>query len=163
MIWIPGNVPSSKSSNIKTEHGIFKSKQVRQYLQGLGVKKYSTRHGVTGYKTRPNLFRDAITPYGGLYDYPVILGMHFVRSSRRRFDFNNASQIICDLLAAHGFVEDDDCDHLYPVPMWRNGGFYSLDKHAPGVWLAVLDRQVFKRAVTANPFLEAICEHKTKE
>lgn len=170
MIWIPGNVPSSKNSKVATSKldestgkirkGIFNSKQVSKYLQGLGVKSYSEKRGVEDYKTRPNLFRQAVEKYPIKTDYPIILGMHFVRDSKRRFDFNNASQIICDLLVAHRFIDDDDCQHLYPVPMYftsgglhfESGGFYSVDKHAAGVFLDVIYRDRFIGAVSVSPF-----------
>ena len=153
MIFIKGNVPSSKNSKVKTATGIFNSKTVSKYLQSIGVKSYSSKNGVTDYKTRPNLFRQAVQGMRIKTDYPIILGMHFVRDSRRRFDFNNASQIICDLLVAHRFIDDDDCQHLYAVPLWFEiGGFYSVDKKAPGVWLEVLDRDRFIDAVRHIPF-----------
>lgn len=153
MIFIPGNVPSSKNSKVKTATGLFNSKTVSKYLQSLGVKSYSSKNGVQEYKTRPNLFRQAVELACIKTDYPIILGMHFVRDSRRRFDFNNVSQVVCDLMVAHGFIEDDDCDHLYAVPLWMTiGGFYHVDKKAPGVFLEVLDRARFIDAVSVAPF-----------
>jgi hypothetical protein len=51
-----------------------------------------------------------------------------------RFDV----QIIADLLVAHGCITDDDMDHFLPIPMWKNGQWYSLDKNNPGVWIDLI-------------------------
>lgn len=139
MIWIPGNVPSSKTSQIKTQRGIFKSRAVSKYLQFIGVKRYSSRSGVENYKRRPNIFDtpELREEFFGLC-YPVTLGVHFVRKTKGRFDFINACQIIFDLLVAHRILEDDDMDHLLPVPLRINRRDYTVSKHRPGVFLQVL-------------------------
>jgi hypothetical protein len=139
LIFIEGNVPSSKNSKVKTSHGVFSSAAVRKYLQKIGVKKYR-KDFVEGYKKRPNLFD---TPelraefYGA--EYPIVLGVHFVRKTRGRFDFINMCQLIFDLLVAHQVIPDDDMNHLEPVPMKINGATYTINKERPGVYLACLD------------------------
>lgn len=136
-IFIPGNVPSLKNSKIMTKRGIFHSKTVSKYLQKIGVKKYSSK-GYENYKTRPNLFLHAI---GDLKKAikgqkpPAVIGFFFIRGTRHRFDFVNVCQIICDLLVAHGVIEDDDVSHLVPIPIQINGLWYKYDKENPGVWL----------------------------
>jgi len=141
-VFIPGNVPSSKNSKIKTANGVFPSKTVKRYLQSLGIQKYSTRNGVTGYKRRPNLFlRYAHPLQADLAEAvkPVRLGFYFVRDSRRKFDFHNACQIVCDLLTAHGIIEDDNCDVMVPEAIFIDGSCYRVDKNNPGVWLRILE------------------------
>lgn len=140
-IFIPFNTPSSKNSR----QGRFFSKTVRRYLQKLGVKNYSmSKKSVENYKTRPNLFEKSIKPMREhLKDRqsPYLVGFYFVRGTKHRFDFVNVCQIICDLLVAHGVIEDDNMDYLipYPLPAEKLTGFgtgwYGYDKETPGVWL----------------------------
>ena len=140
MIFIPGEVPSSKNSKIKSKHGVFSSVAVKKYLRFLGVKKYSCRSGVEGYKKRPNIFDtpELRSEFRGC-EYPVVLGVHFVRRTKGKFDFINIVQIIADLLVAHRVIEDDDINHLIPVCMTIDGQNYHVDKHKPGVYLQILD------------------------
>jgi hypothetical protein len=136
VIFIPGEVPSSKNSKVKAARGVFMSKATRQYLQAQGIKSYSARNGVEGYKRRPNLFdTPALRHEFAGREYPIVLGMHFVRATKRRWDFCNMSQIICDLLVAHKIIVDDDIEHLIPVALRFNDKLYSVDKERPGVWL----------------------------
>lgn len=144
MIFIPFNCPSLKNSKIATTIGrgankrtiLLPSKTVKNYLQKLGIKKYGS-HGVESYATRPNLFRHAVGDYFLGCPKPVIVGFHFIRDSRRKFDFHNAVQIIADLLVAHGFIEDDNMDFFIPTPMRIDGKWYSVDKLNPGCWLKI--------------------------
>ena len=153
MIFIPGNVPSLKNSKqlgktkpryicpvckqgVGQRPLVMHSKPVKNYLQNMGIKKYSAGY-VEDYVTRPNLFRLAVGDYFEGCNIPVIVGFHFVRDSRRKFDFHNAVQIIADLLVAHGFIEDDNMDCFIPDAMWMNDGWYSIDKNNPGVWIEI--------------------------
>ena len=137
MIFIPHNVPSLKNSKIATTHGVFHSKTCRRYLQKIGVKKYGKT--VEDYRTRENLFRKSVGNYFDNREYPIAVGFHFVRDSRRKFDFHNAVQILADLLVAHGFIVDDDMDHFLPCPLYKDRMWYSIDKQNPGVWLEIKD------------------------
>lgn len=136
MIFIPGDVPSSKNSKIKTASGVFNSKAVRKYLQNIGVKNFSSsKKTVEEYKTRPNLFRQSVGQYFYSSGYPVFVGFHFVRKTKMKFDFHNMCQIIADLLVAHDFIQDDDIEHFIPVPLKLHGQWWSYDKENPGVFL----------------------------
>ena len=56
LIFIPGNVPSSKNSRINTSKGSFASKTVKSYLNSLGIQSYSSsKKLVKGYVNKPNL------------------------------------------------------------------------------------------------------------
>ena len=142
MIFIPGNVPSLKNSKqISTVAGkpvLLYSKTVKKYLQNLGIQRLSSRTGITEYKTRQNLFKQAINGFFDDAPTPCVLGFNFVRDSKRVFDFHNACQIICDLLVAHGDIKDDDIKHLIPVPMMINGSWYSVCRERPGVYLKII-------------------------
>lgn len=142
-IVIPGNVPSLKNSKIKTSKGIFPSKTVTKYLRSLGIKSYSVRRKeITGYVKKPNgflrIFEEAnwVKP-----SEKVVIGFHFIRKSKHKFDFHNAVQIIADLMVAHDFIEEDDMDWFIPIPLTvslkasldGSKEFYSYDKENPGV------------------------------
>jgi len=150
MMFIPGNVPSLKNSKIKTSRGIFSSKTVKKYIMALGIQSFSSsKQTVKGYvdPNRPNQF-EALRPHFEAMrkgkEYPLIIGYHHVRNSKRLFDFSNSVEIIQDLLTAHGFIPDDNVKYVLPVPMTIDGKlaiegkvreeeWYSVDKENPGV------------------------------
>jgi len=111
------------------------SKTVRKYLQKLGVKKYSvSKKTVEDYKTRPNLFEAAVKSMRDELKCrkpPYLIGLHFVRDSKRKFDWMNSAAIICDLLVAHDVIEDDNMDYLIPSPFLINSVWYQIDKEFP--------------------------------
>jgi len=141
MIWIQFNVPSLKNSKIKTSRGIFPSKTVMKYLRKLGIAKYSvSKKIVKGYATRPNQFEDLRAQFEeALKDKspPFVVALHFVRDSKRKFDFHNAVQIIADLMVAHDFIEDDNMDYFIPTALLIEDKYYSVDKECPGVWIEI--------------------------
>jgi hypothetical protein len=137
MIFIPGNCPSLKNGKAM---GKFHPKPVTKYLRSLNIQTYSaSKKEVKGYKDpdRPNLFRQYIGNYFDDLKYPIIVGTHFVRNSRRIFDVINAQQILFDLLTAHGYIEDDNSNFIIPVTFRINGNNYSIDKETPGTWVKI--------------------------
>ena len=139
-VFIPHNTPSSKNSR----QGNFMSEQCRHYLQKIGVQDYSSsKKTVTDYKTRANLFRQLFEDEG--WEKPsgrAMIGVHFVRKSRHRFDWHNIVQIIFDLMTAHDLIEDDDMEWLIPVPYKRNGKWYTYDKKNPGAYIRLIEEDV---------------------
>lgn len=143
MIFIPGNTPSSKNGKV---NGIYHSKTVTKYLRSLGIQNYSvSKRTVKGYRDpqRKNLFIECVGDYFKDREYPIVLGVHFVRNSRRKFDFHNICQVVMDLLLAHHFIEDDNMHYLIPAPFKINGRWFSIDKENPGVWLKILNPNDF--------------------
>ena len=143
MIFIKGNVPSLKNSKVKTSRGIFSSKTVKKYLANLGIQRYSSsRKEVLGYKTRPNIFQEQIVPQIiellENKEPPFEIGFHFVRGTKHKFDFNNANQLIADLIVAHDVLEDDNMDYFIPFALKIDNKFYSVDKTNPGVWIKII-------------------------
>lgn len=142
MIFLPENTPSLKNSK---PNGRFHSPSVVKYLRKLGIQGYSpSKKTVKEYKPglktyKPNLFREAVGDYFENREHPIVLGFHFVRDSRRLFDIVNAQHIILDLLTAHQFIEDDNCNCLVPMSMKMNNNWYSVDKNNPGCYLKVLE------------------------
>src|SRR3990170_966900 len=105
MIFIPGNVPSSKNN-----------KQIAKSKAGIPF--------IINSKLSYNYKRDKKSVFGWLrprfekmcmHTPMIYLGFYFVRDSKRKFDFNNASQIICDLMVDYKWVEDDNASILTPV------------------------------------------------
>jgi hypothetical protein len=140
-LFISTNVPSLKNSKVKTSKGIFSSKTVGKYLRGLGIQSYSSsKKIVKGYVNRPNEFlkcQEYFEKY--LINKPYEIGFHFVRGTKHKFDFNNATQIIADLMTAHNFIEDDDMDNFIPFPFKINNQFYTYNKENPGVYIKILN------------------------
>lgn len=143
LIFVPNNTPSLKNSKVKTSRGVFASKTVKKYLTALGIQRYSSsKKEVIGYVKKPNLFENIRSQFELEIkdkEYPLLIGMHFVRNSKRDFDFNNATQIINDLLVAHNMIEDDCCRIMFPLPLMLNGRWYTVDKENPGVYIKILN------------------------
>ena len=141
LIFIPFNVPSLKNSKVKTSKGIFASPTVKKYLSLLGIQSYSSsKKIVKGYVKRENLFEKLRSEFENELKgktEPYNFGFHFVRDSRRSFDFNNANQIIADLLVAHDIIEDDNMNYFLPYPLKINGKAYVIDKENPGVYVKI--------------------------
>lgn len=142
-IFIPGNVPSSKNSKVMTSRGLFFSKTVKKYLQKIGIQSFSvSKKIVIGYKTRENEFAKLLENFNFNYnDGPLIIGFHFVRGTRHKFDFHNAVQIVADLLVAHNFIEDDNMDYFIPMAFKMNKKWYSYNKEKPGVYIKIYNKE----------------------
>lgn len=154
MIFIPGNVPSLKNSKVKAKGGIFSSPSVNKYIRSLGIQSFSSRNKIIkGYvdKTRPNIlemFRTEIESMKIDKEDPLFIGFHQVRKDNRKFDFSNSVEIIQDLFVAHNFIEDDNVQYMFPIPMTIDGRlptvdnlrkeqWYSVDKENPGVFIKI--------------------------
>jgi hypothetical protein len=122
-IWLNGNVPSSKNSKRLVTRGgkprLIWSKLAMAYkravLPEMGAELMHWH----------NLISESKEPH--------IVCFHFVRSSKRKFDFHNACQTISDLMVEADWISDDNMDVFIPVPLQIDGRWYSIDKDAPGV------------------------------
>lgn len=144
MVFIQHNVPSLKNGKIATSKGVFSSKTVQKYLRKHGIQHYSSsKKTVDRYKTIPMTFPiNEIKQLLTGVSYPIILGFHFVRDSKRSFDFNNANQIILDLLTSFNLILDDSMDYVIPQVLWIDGKHYSVDKNEPGVYIKILNNEL---------------------
>ena len=142
LIFIPGNVPSSKNSRINTKNGSFASKTVKDYLNNLGIQSYSSRKKtVKGYVNKPNLIENLREDFLKQIEgkkLPLEIGFHFVRNSKRKFDFHNIVQVILDILTASDIIIDDNMDCVLPFALKIDNKFYSVDKECPGVWIKII-------------------------
>ena len=120
VIWIPGNVPSSKNSrtfNFSMKRS-FASKTVQRYIRN------SEKH----YKKNKAKFRKLIEKL----HKPYHVEFTFVRGTRHKFDYINPAQTVQDLMVKYKWIEDDNCTIMMP-----SFGDYEYDKENPGVRIEV--------------------------
>lgn len=123
-IFIPGNVPSSKNSKQWT--GKFLTSSKNTHLWRKNTKIYWEQ------------FKEEFLKQKGSSSLPLLVGMHFVRKSRHKFDFNNVTQTIQDEMVTYGWMEDDNSDLMLPLPLFKNNSSYTYDKLNPGVYLKII-------------------------
>lgn len=126
MIFIKGNVPSLKNSKqwIPKIKKLIPSKTVQKYYKN--------------YEYQFDELKDNFLSLIKNKNIPIIIEVHFVRDSKRKFDFINACQIIFDLMVKHGWLEDDDMNNLIPFPLQlRSNKWFSYNKENSGVWLKI--------------------------
>ena len=140
MVFVQFNTPSLKNSKIATSRGVFASKTVMKYLRAHGIQHYSSsKKEITRYKTIPMIFPiDELRELFSTAEYPIKIGFHFVRDSKRTFDFNNSTQILLDLFTAFDIIEDDSMQYVLPFPMEIDGSYYTINKENPGCWIDIL-------------------------
>lgn len=126
IFFIPGAVPSSKNSRIMTRSGLFiASKATQKY------RKESAAYWLKFKREFQNFIKDK--------PRPIIIGLHFVRGSRHKWDFINPAQTIQDEMTKAGWIADDNVDEILPVPLFLNESYWSYDKNNSGVYIAVLE------------------------
>jgi Holliday junction resolvase RusA-like endonuclease len=118
-IFIKGNVPSSKNSQVWTGRFLVSSKTVQKY-------KKDTKNQWINNK---DIFLESIQDI----TYPIKVSFTFVRGTKHKFDYVNMLQIIQDLMIKYEWIEDDNSDILIPV-----FGKYKYDKNNPGVIIKVI-------------------------
>jgi hypothetical protein len=162
-IYISDNVPSSKNSKEIMQMFTGKSKCCNATYEKLAVKMYrctscgkSCELGTRTILHNSKNVQEYIDTHSNEYitnrplflelikrmELPIYLGMYFIRQSKHRWDMNNASQIITDLMVKHCLIPDDDTQHLIPVFL----GFHH-DKDKPGVILMPLSKE-YKLSLT---------------
>tara|TARA_R110001592_G_scaffold155886_1_gene386001 strand:+ start:267 stop:641 length:375 start_codon:yes stop_codon:yes gene_type:complete len=124
MIFIKGNVPSSKNSKQWTGRMLIKSKATMRYEK-------ATEQDWAGNKEK---FLKAIDEK----EVPYKIGYYFVRGSRHKYDWVNPVQTIQDLMVKHEWIEDDNTTVMVPIPFKIKGVFGHYDKNHPGVYIKVL-------------------------
>lgn len=131
-IWIAYNVPSKKNSK-RILYKTGKNGRKHPFIgSSLLVKEYE-KVTAMAYAAHAKEFRRMAEGK----KLPLIVQMTFVRSSKRRIDFNNISQVICDLMQEYEWIEDDNMDHLIAIPPLEPPHYY-IDKFNPGVKIEVL-------------------------
>lgn len=126
MIFIPGNVPSSKNGKQWTGKMLIHSKAMQKYIKNT--------------KGAWQELKEAFLEEIGDKEKPHLIGMHFAKGTRHKFDWVNCVETIQDMMTHHGWIEDDNVEEMIPIPFKRNGYFYTVDKNNPGAYIKVYDR-----------------------
>lgn len=119
MIYIKGNVPSSKNSKQWTGRMLINSKTVRNYLK---VYEYQFIE-----------YREEFIKLIKNKDKPLNVCFYFIRDSKRRFDYVNVCQLPLDLMVKHKWIDDDNAQEI--IPIFKG---YEVDKSKAGVIISVL-------------------------
>src|SRR5210317_1739336 len=114
MIFISGNVPSSKNSKQWTGRMLIKSKTTMRYI------KASKEQWEENKEKFLKLLEGKQTPY--------IIGFYFVRGTKHKYDWVNPVQTIQDLMVSYGWLEDDNTTVMYPIPFKIKGKYGHYDK-----------------------------------
>lgn len=125
MIFIQGNFPSFKNSKQFTGKFFIMSKTVQKYL-----KKYEAH-----WKDVPDDFKNLKEE-----DFPITVGLHFIRGTAHRWDFHNMVQGVADLMVKHSWIPDDSMDYFIPQVLYMDGKHYGYDKDHPGVWIKLVKK-----------------------
>ena len=139
-----------------TRRGIFPSPTVTKWLRSIGIQDFNSsknKKSVKGYvdPERFNQFERLRPQWENMMhgkEYPIAIGFHQVRNSKRLYDFGNSVELLQDLLTAHDFIVDDNVSYVFPVPMTKDGKlineynirtekWYSVDKENPGCFIKI--------------------------
>lgn len=123
LIFIPGNVPSSKNGRVWTGKFSVESKAVKRY------KKQSESE----WRNNTEVFKKITAKQKQM---PLLVGFHFVRGTRHKYDFVNPLQTVQDLMSHYGWIEDDNTDLLIPFPLLIQGQYSSYSYERPGVFIS---------------------------
>jgi len=121
MIFIAGNVPSSKNSKRWTGKMLINSKTVMKYIKDTDSQ----------YKSMRSKFEEMTA---GL-DMPVVVSFKFIRGTKHRFDYINPAQTVQDLMVKNNWIEDDNMNYI--IPHFEP---YEYDKENPGVEIRIYGR-----------------------
>jgi len=127
LIFIEGSFPSFKNSKQYVGGRLIMSKTVQKYL-----KNYEYQWRI-------------IPPSFSLLDssdYPILVGIHFVRGTKHRYDFHNGVQGVADMLVKHNWIPDDSMFYFFPVPLELDKKYFSYSKDRPGVYIKILNTKL---------------------
>lgn len=129
MIFIAGNTPSSKNSKrIITITNKKTGKKTTRLINSEVTEKY-IKSSKVDWLVNKNEFLKMIKDK----EKPYKIELYFIRDSKRRFDYINATQIIFDLMQEYGYIEDDDSQNI--IPVFKG---FEVDKARAGVEIEVL-------------------------
>jgi Holliday junction resolvase RusA-like endonuclease len=123
-IFIPQNVPSSKNNRVWTGRYFIESKRVKEYRKQ--VKEYFINN------------REQFIQALNGKEKPYIIGFHFIRNNKHKWDYINMLQIVQDLMVEYKWIDDDNTNEMFPLPYKIKGKYYSVDKEKPGIIISIL-------------------------
>lgn len=118
VIFIAGNVPSSKNTKQWTGKFLIWSKRAQQYV------KDTEELWINDRDTFLNAVKDLEKPYR--------VRFKFIRGSKHQFDYVNPCQTVLDLMVKYQWLSDDNADEILPIfeP-------YEYNKENPGVFIKI--------------------------
>ncbi len=120
-LFIPGNVPSSKNNRVWTGKYFVESKACKRWRDS----------SAPYWKNLTSMFVLQLATK----QLPVMIGFHFVRSTRHKYDWINPVQTVQDEMVKHGWISDDNITVMYPVPLKIDGAYSTYNKENPGVYI----------------------------
>lgn len=100
--FIGKNTPSSKNSRQWNGKFLMKNKLSQEYEKWSEVVFENNKH-------------IWLQQLESVKNRPLFVAFYFFRDSKRRFDANNVTAILTDLMTKHGYIEDDNADQLIPL------------------------------------------------
>lgn len=100
-IFIPGQTPSKKNSK-------------KLIITGDGRRRVMSSDFYEAWEKESLRLLRRSDLVGHPWRYPLRAGFHFIRNSRRKWDYGNLMQGPLDLLVQAGIIEDDDMNHIIP-------------------------------------------------
>jgi hypothetical protein len=125
LIFIPGSVPSSKNSRRNFGHVSLPSELTEKWRENTACFW--------------NKFRSHFIKECQGKQFPLIVGIHFVRKSKHKWDFINPCQTVQDEMMHKEWIADDNTSIMYPVPLKIDNLLWSYDSKNPGVYIRVLN------------------------
>jgi hypothetical protein len=129
IFFIPNNVPSSKNSKRWTGKILISSKITLEYRKN---SEYTLNQIKINFKNEIEKRK---------LSQVLLIGFHFVRKDKRKYDWINPLQTIQDLLVKNELIEDDNVSIMFPLPLAINGEFTSINKEKPGVYFKILNME----------------------
>jgi len=118
IIFIPGNVPSSKNSKVWTGKFLVSSKATQKWYKEI--------------KDHMRLYKATFKALAERTKKPYQISFKFIRKSKHKFDYVNPLQSIQDAMVKHEWIDDDNADEILPVLLP-----YEYDKDNPGVYISI--------------------------
>lgn len=125
-IFIPGNVPSLKNGKKIIKCGAYPK------LVPSDTHRRYEKASEWIYKSKAAEFKQIAQGQ----PKPLYVLLRFIRDTRRKFDFTNATDTVQDLIVKAGWIDDDNITEM--VPMY---GGHTLDKENPGVYISILTEE----------------------
>lgn len=142
-IFIHLNTPSSKNSKTM----VIKQRTPEEIRLGKkGKRLLLNSKTVMKYKKDSKLdWLEQKAPFRHLsrgVSLPLVIGVHFIRGTRHKYDWINMVQIVQDLMKEYGWIEDDNVENLIPIPFKMNGQYSTYNKERPGVWIVPITEEI---------------------
>jgi hypothetical protein len=134
IFFCPTGTPSSKNSRRWTGKRFLPSKATS--LWRIETEEW--------WKENKDLFKKELENL----EKPYLIGMHFVRKSKHKFDIINPMQTVQDEMVAYDYIDDDNTDEMIPIPLSIDGQWYTYSKENPGVYIKVFSKKEEIEALT---------------